>query len=667
MRSLTILLIALISSFSALAINEVDSLRNALTKQQEQGDALASIQTLKSLGNVHQRKTDFHQAFEYFQQALQLSLENGFKEEEVLVKIEIGETLSWMDQYKESLRYHFQALEDKKYLSPKKEANLLTQISQTYRFMGEYAKAAEHQYRGLAISESIKDSMGIVLGHFILSTIYHYSHQDQKSHEEAHEAYEAYQTFYGDEVTEYLHVILHGLAAVEGRMENMDKYEYFTRKTMEVALELGDGYTVASSHGSMGSMHFTKEAYDSAAIYFQQAVDYFKEQGIRHDLGIYQEHLGSTYRKMNRTAESMEVLGEALQVAYSINSPDLEKRVYEELSGNYEAMGKYEMANSYMKKFITLKDSLEGEANQKRLNILRDQYEIQKREKEIEIIKSEGQASLNRLYLTTMIIGLLAFLIILWLLYSRYKEKAKGNYTLLIKNKEIAHQNKQLSSLNKDLLKFSEIVSKDLQGSLQHIKGLCENMTLREESNQEDVHKIERHIKEMEEVLYGLIMYSMTGSKEDMFELCDSKELIAHSLRNLPSHIRNKSTRVSLHNLPQVLANKKKLSQLFLYLVSYSLEHQSDHSSIIRISSDENAEEYEFIIQNEGPGIPRDIASNIFNLSSSEESTDYSSIELAISRKIVEQHKGKIWIESQKDTGTSFHFTIPKTAESVPA
>ena len=50
--------------------------------------------------------------------------------------------------------------------------------------------------------------------------------------------------------------------------------------------------------------------------------------------------------------------------------------------------------------------------------------------------------------------------------------------------------------------------------------------------------EIESHIKEMEEVLYGLIMYSMTGSKEDMFEICDSKELIAQSLRNLPSHIR---------------------------------------------------------------------------------------------------------------------------------
>ncbi|MEM7510507.1 MAG: ATP-binding protein [Bacteroidota bacterium] len=646
-------------------MDDVDSLTNVLTIQQKEGDTRASIQTLKQLGDIHQRKSEFHQAFEYFQQALQLSLDNGYKKEEALLKIEIGETLSWMDQYKESLRYHFLALEDSKYLSPKKEANLLTQISQTYRFMGEYAKAAEHQYRGLAISESIKDSMGIVLGHFILSTIYHYSHQDEKSYEEAYLAYEAYQTFYPDEVDEYLHVILHGLAAVEGRMENMEKYEYFTRKTMEVALELGDGYTIASSNGSMGSMHFTKETYDSAAIYFQKAVAYFKEHGIRHDQGIYQEHLGSTYRKMNKTSESMEVLGEALQVAYSINSPDLEKRVYEELAGNYETLGKYEMANNYMKKFMVLKDSLEGEANQKRISILRDQYEIQKKEKEIEIIKSEGQARLNRLYLTAMIIGLMAFLVILWLLYSRYNEKAKGNYTLLRKNKEIAHQNKQLSSLNDDLLKFSEIVSKDLQGSLQSIKAICDELFSQSESDPEDIDKIESHIKEMEEVLYGLIMYSMTGSKEDMFEICDSKELIAQSLRNLPSHIRNKSTRVSLHNLPKVLANKKKLTQLFLYLVSYSLEHQSDHSSIIRISSDETFEEYEFIIQNEGPGIPRELASGIFNVSSPEEASSYTSIELAISRKIVEQHKGKIWVESEEAVGTSFHFTIPKQTELV--
>ncbi|MEM8901267.1 MAG: tetratricopeptide repeat protein, partial [Bacteroidota bacterium] len=630
MRSLIILLISLVSLTPSLALDSIDSLNQVLSIHQKKGDILASIQTLTELGNTSQKRSEFHQAFEYFQQALALSLENGYKEEEVLVKIEIGETLSWMDQYKESLRYHHQALKDKKYLSLRKEANLLTQISQTYRFMGEYAKAAEHQYKGLAISESIQDSMGIVLGHFILSTIYHYSHQNEKSYEEAYEAFEAYQTFYADEVTEYLHVILHGLAAVEGRKENMDKYEYFTRKTMEVALELGDGYTIASSHGSMGSMHFTKETYDSAAFYFQQAVAYFKEHGIRHDQGIYQEHLVSTYRKMNKTKESMEVLDEALQVAYNINSLDLEKRVYEELSGNYEALGRHEKANNYMKKFMVLKDSLEGETNQKRISTLRDQYEIQKREKEIEIIKSEGQSRLNQVYLSTLIIGFTAFLIILWLLYSRYDEKVKGNSILLKKNREIAHQNKQLTSLNDDLLKFSEIVSKDLQGSLQDIKKVCDKIDIRKVASQEDLNKINNHLKDMEEVLYGLIMYSMTGSKEDMFELCDSKELIAQSLRELPSHIRNKSTKVSLHSLPKILANKKKLTQLFLYLVTYALEHQSDHSSIIRISSDENSEEYEFVIQNEGPGIPREIASNIFDVLSPEESTDYSSIELAI-------------------------------------
>ncbi|MEM9932351.1 MAG: tetratricopeptide repeat protein, partial [Bacteroidota bacterium] len=426
MRSLFILLLAIFCLLRISASDRVDSLNKVLTLYKNEGDIHATISTLTELGLSHQRNQKFKEALLHFKQAHQLSLRHGPKEEEVTLKVKLGTTLSWMDEYDESLRYHLQALTLKDLLSPKEVASLLVQISQTYRFKGDYANAAKHQYQGLAISESIQDSMGIVLGHFMLSSIYNYSGQDEKAYEESYKAYDAYQLYFPDEVSEYLHLIIHGVASVESKQEDLTKYEYFTRRSMEVALELDHGYTIASSHGAMGSMHLTMGVFDSAAYYFSKAVTYFEEAGIKQDQGLYQEHLGAAYRQLGEIPKSMESLNKALVIAKEIDATDLEKRVYEELYFNYEALGNYEQANTYMKKYISLKDSILSEANQKKVDELREQYEIQKRETEIEELKAENQKRINRLYLLALIFGVAFFVVIFWLLYVRYKSKARG-------------------------------------------------------------------------------------------------------------------------------------------------------------------------------------------------------------------------------------------------
>ncbi|MEM7510508.1 MAG: tetratricopeptide repeat protein [Bacteroidota bacterium] len=673
MRSFLIILTTFFLIHPVFGADKIDSLHQELEIHKENEDLSEAIQTLRSLGEATFEIDEFNESLDYYQQALRLSIGHSPKEEETKLLIETATALFWVDKNEESLRYYFRALENKAYLSEKREAILYSYIGQNYKFLGNYPDALAYYYKSLLGYESLNDSLNITMTYLAISEILASNDQLDKALEEGLKSYETFNTYFKTEEELApdkklaLQFILFALGDIEYQRENLEKAESYAVESLALAKELEDDYSEAFSNGLLGKLAHENGEYYSAEHYFQKALEYLIDKSQISAQARYQRYLGMTYLKQNRFEESITILYQALAAAKSSMAKDVEKDIYESLSISYSEIGDYSKSNEFLKKFMILKDSVVGEANQQQINELREKYEIQKREAEIETIKAESQERLNRLYVLAIIIGLVFFLIIFWLLYSGYKAKAEGNDILLRKNKEIAHQNKQLSSLNDDLLKFSEIVSHDLQGSLQKIRSLSHKLGDEELPNQEEVKQIESYIAEMEEVLYGLIMYSMTGSKEDMFELVDSKEVIVQTLQDLPSHIRNKSTKVSLHNLPQVLANKKKLSQLFLYLVSYSLEHQTDQASIIKISSDENIEEYEFIIQHDGPGIPREQVSNIFNVSSSEESTDYSSIELAISRKIVEQHKGKIWIESKKDVGTSFHFTIPKTVELMTA
>lgn len=648
---------------SSRAIDKIDSLSQVLTIQEKEGDELGTIMTLKKLGEAYHNNGQYREAFKQYQRGLEQSLQTGPKEEEVRLKIKMAIELFWIDEYRDALQYYSQALEDKEWLTPKEVANLQSNIAENYMFWGDYAKAATHQYEGLIISESINDSSGIAHGHLILSSIFSYSDQLEKAIEEGQKAYESHKMYYPDVKDSRLYNILASLGDVHHKLGNLKEAEGFFKQSLSLAEEINNGYGVAFSNGLLGEIAYSKGEYDSSEVYLLKAISYFQEKGLRNEQANYQDQLGETYIQQKKLGKAISVLNEALAAAKNIESTDIEKDVYEKLAISYAEKGEYQSSNRYLQKFMALKDSIVGEANQKEVTALREQYEIQKREKEIEMLKNEGEQRQNKLYLFGILIGLGFFLVILWLLLSRYREKANRNDVLIKKNEEIAHQNKQLSSLNEDLLKFSEIVSKDLQDSLQHINEVCMNMRKNLTVNGEQIDSIQANLKDIEGVLYGLIMYSMTGSKEDMFELCDSKELVTQALQELPSHTRNNSSKISLHTLPKVLANRNKLSQLFSYLVSYSLQHQENEYSRIEISGKEKVDEYEFIIQNDGPVIPEEKASSIFKLASNEDSSDYSAVELAVSRKIVEQHKGKIWVETREDLGTSFHFTIPKQKE----
>jgi len=121
--------------------------------------------------------------------------------------------------------------------------------------------------------------------------------------------------------------------------------------------------------------------------------------------------------------------------------------------------------------------------------------------------------------------------------------------------------------------------------------------------------------------------------------------------------------RVDIEEMPRVLGDKVQLTQLFQNLLSNALKYHSEQAPVIRIRAKEEPGCWQFSISDNGIGIDPQFFDKIFIIFQRlHNKSDYSGtgIGLAICKKIVERHGGRIWVESAPEKGSTFYFTIIK-------
>ncbi len=123
------------------------------------------------------------------------------------------------------------------------------------------------------------------------------------------------------------------------------------------------------------------------------------------------------------------------------------------------------------------------------------------------------------------------------------------------------------------------------------------------------------------------------------------------------------STEISVESLPSINCNYSQMVQLFQNLIGNALKYNEESPVRIRISAENNESDWLFKVEDNGIGIdPKNLEKifKIFNRLHTPDEFEGTGIGLAISKKIVDNHHGEIWVESQVGKGSSFNFTIPK-------
>ncbi len=231
---------------------------------------------------------------------------------------------------------------------------------------------------------------------------------------------------------------------------------------------------------------------------------------------------------------------------------------------------------------------------------------------------------------------------------------------------QLAKQNHELEFKNKELEQFAYVASHDLQEPLRTINSYIELVgELYKDKFDEDGLRFMMHIENastrMKFLIKDLLDYSRLG-REKVFVNVDCNKIVKDVLLDLNTSISESKAVIAVDKLPKIIGLEVELKQLFQNLITNAIKFTKENSTpVIKISAQEGNGEWLFKVQDEGIGIKKKYFERVFTIFQRLHRRDKypgTGIGLALCKKIVEMHRGAIWIESEFGKGTTFFFTI---------
>jgi PAS domain S-box-containing protein len=225
-----------------------------------------------------------------------------------------------------------------------------------------------------------------------------------------------------------------------------------------------------------------------------------------------------------------------------------------------------------------------------------------------------------------------------------------------------------LERSNKELEQFAYVASHDLQEPLRMISSYTQLLAQRYEGQlDEKAHKYINYAVDgavrMQGLINDLLAYSRVNTRGGNFGPVDSHSALGAALRNLSVAIEENRAIVISDDLPIVSADATQLSQVFQNLISNAIKFQGAELPRIHVSARDLGREWMFSVQDNGIGIDAKYADKVFVIFQrlhTRQEYPGTGIGLAICKRIVERHGGRIWYESEPGKGATFYFTLQK-------
>lgn len=231
----------------------------------------------------------------------------------------------------------------------------------------------------------------------------------------------------------------------------------------------------------------------------------------------------------------------------------------------------------------------------------------------------------------------------------------------------IAAQTELLRRSNAELEQFAYVASHDLQEPLRMVASYTELLADRYAGKLDP--KADKYIryamegaKRMQTLVRDLLTLSRISAKERRLHRVDSAAVLRAVLERLSVAIEDNKAEIVVDTLPEVTSEETELGQVFQNLVSNALKFRSDQPVRIEIAARPKNDGWVFSVADNGLGIDPRYHDRIFQMFQRlHERSKYegSGIGLAVAKKIVERHGGRIWVESTIGQGSTFYFTLP--------
>jgi signal transduction histidine kinase len=235
-------------------------------------------------------------------------------------------------------------------------------------------------------------------------------------------------------------------------------------------------------------------------------------------------------------------------------------------------------------------------------------------------------------------------------------------------NQALASQAQELTKTNIELERIVYIASHDLQEPLRTLSSfsarLAKHYTGKLGADGDQfIQYIVKSARQMELLIQNLLAYCRSGKREKIVERVDCTSLLRTILYDMNPAIQQIDAHVTYDGLPVVMGDPVQLGQVFENLIGNAIKFHGAATLRVHIAAERQANVWTFSVRDNGIGIEAEYLERIFDffrrLHSSEEYPG-TGAGLAIFKKIIEGHGGRIWAESSSGRGSTFYFTLPE-------
>jgi light-regulated signal transduction histidine kinase (bacteriophytochrome) len=235
----------------------------------------------------------------------------------------------------------------------------------------------------------------------------------------------------------------------------------------------------------------------------------------------------------------------------------------------------------------------------------------------------------------------------------------------------LARRAEELARSNAELQEFAFVASHDLQEPLRMITSYGQLLERRYKGKldtdaDEFIGYMVGGARRMQALIEGLLAYSRVGSQGRPLDLVDCNTAAREALQNLAQAVEESGAEIAFEKLPRIYADHTQVVQLFQNLIANAIKFRADEKPRVRVSAESRLDEWKFFVEDNGIGIDPEHMDRIFTIFQRLHPVSKypgTGVGLAVCKRIVERHSGKIGVDSQSGAGAKFWFTFPITRQ----
>lgn len=391
----------------------------------------------------------------YLETGISLAQNLSFKDGEARLYLLSGETYIIKGIFSKSIASYEKALIIYKDLKENNQiAETLNSLGRVFEKKGDYEKAISNYIQSLKIREKLNDKRGIASSLNSIGVIYLATEDTMNARLSFEKAYKLISEVKNQNG---IALVLNNLGLLYDKMGKTDTALNYFNQSLKILEEINNISSISMIITNIGNMYYNKEDYTKALEYYRKSLTIKEQIGDLTGIISVYINIGVLYQKQGNINESIIEINKALALAKDIRFLEGIKNCYDVLRDLYTTKGDWKEAYNAIYNYSVYRDTLINESNSKVLLQLREEYEADKREKEIALQKAENEQSqatikqqTTQIYAFAIGVVLLLFLAVVILI--SYRQKRKANILLEAQNTEILHQKEVIEHKNRDIL-----------------------------------------------------------------------------------------------------------------------------------------------------------------------------------------------------------------------